>query len=247
MLAVAGVGTVPAAVASSAAIVKRVLFANNSAKLGGKTLKQVRGGINAAKLNGQTAAQVRANVDAASLGGKTLAQVQTGGDAATLGGKSIAQVQAGATEAIQAVQTGSVVWDTGTGAGSGIGPSKDLATLSLPVGTWLLHAEIGGSALSADAGQTSTLNETLVAGSQSFTASTDCPVDQFALFFDFCNHRPTLERLVTTAAPVTVKLSATGTMSAALSASGTIHTVTSNNAIIIAERVGTPTGAITIG
>ena len=196
------------------AIVKRVVFANNSAK----------------------------------LGGKTLAQVQTGGDAATLGGKSIAQVQAGATEAIQAAQTGSVVWDTGTLAGSGVGPSKDLATLTLTPGTWLLHAEVAGSAIASDsAAFKSTLNTTLLAGSQSFSASVDCDIDQSAIFFSFCNLRPSLARLVTTATSVTGKLSAAGTFNTALSTTSPVHTVTSNNAVIIAERVGTPTGAITIG
>ena len=146
------------------------------------------------------------------------------------------------------MQTGSVVWHTGTLAGSGIGPSKELATLTLTPGTWLLHAEVAGSTIASDSATfRSTLNTTLLAGSQSFSASVDCDIDQSGIFVSFCNLRPSLARLVTPTTSVTVKLSATGTMNTALSTTAPVHTVTSNNAFIIAERVGTSTGAITIG
>ena len=47
---------------------------------------------NSSKLGGQTLAQVRSGGDAGTLGGQTLAQVRSGGDAATVAGKTVAEI-----------------------------------------------------------------------------------------------------------------------------------------------------------
>ena len=85
-LSVAVVGAAP----SAQAVVKRIV-ADDSKRLQGKTLAQVRSQINASKLSGHTYSQVRSSINASKLSGKSLSQVRSGIDASTVGGRSASQ------------------------------------------------------------------------------------------------------------------------------------------------------------